>query len=509
MFPSQQNIVVQRLLRLLLAVMCLLGLTYGDAKVETVGKLRSDAEAAVSTGKMDEAIKLWNRVMELEPDKDSNYYKRFRVYLRQNKFKEAISDLNKVLELKPAHENALAQRAKLQLRTGKCAEAVADYLALRAVNPNNKELASQDQASRCEIAARHGLKQWESQNWHGAREHLSQAIQFTLVSSTQQEQCSDMLFKRAQAYYHTREFELAIADLGKVLKVVKDNLDAMTLRGNAFYELGELETAKEHYRKALKYDPEHKDSKAGHKKTKKVAGFLNKAQDAMTQKRYPDAIKHLESLIAADPNHGVYLDAGQQDLAHALLMSNGGPEFLSRAKDTIYAVLNRDESSWNAHRILGNILKEQGDYQEAVNELSIAQEQTNGQNGEVNQDLQRAQVALKQSKQKDYYKELGVPRNAKIKEIKKAYREKALEWHPDKHQGEEEKAAAEKKFQAIAEAYEVLSDAELRGKYDRGEDVFPNQGNEGGGQHHFHQQHFQQQHFQQGGGQRFHFNFGG
>ena len=67
---------------------------------------------------------------------------------------------------------------------------------------------------------------------------------------------------------------------------------------------------------------------------------------------------------------------------------------------------------------------------------------------------------MKQSKQKDYYKALGVPRNAKIKEIKKAYREQALIWHPDKHQGEEEKAAAELKFQLVAEAYEVLGDDE-------------------------------------------------
>ena len=59
---------------------------------------------------------------------------------------------------------------------------------------------------------------------------------------------------------------------------------------------------------------------------------------------------------------------------------------------------------------------------------------------------------MKQSKQKDYYKVLGIPRNA--------YREQALMWHPDKHQGEEETVVAETKFQLVAEAYEVLSDDE-------------------------------------------------
>ena len=90
-------------------------------------------------------------------------------------------------------------------------------------------------------------------------------------------------------------------------------------------------------------------------------------------------------------------------------------------------------------------------------------------------ELRRAEAALKQSKQKDYYKILGVARKATQKEIKKAYREQALIWHPDKHTGEEEKEKAEKQFQLVAEAYEVLQDAEKRSKYDRGEEVFPNQ----------------------------------
>ena len=82
--------------------------------------------------------------------------------------------------------------------------------------------------------------------------------------------------------------------------------------------------------------------------------------------------------------------------------------------------------------------------------------------------------------------------------------------HPDKVQ-ESEKVEAEKMFQDISEAYEVLSDNELRGKYDRGEAVFENQGNPGGGHHMDPRQFFQQQHFRHGGGgggQRMHFNFG-
>ena len=63
-------------------------------------------------------------------------------------------------------------------------------------------------------------------------------------------------------------------------------------------------------------------------------------------------------------------------------------------------------------------------------------------------------------------------------------------------------------FQDIGEAYEVLSDEELRAKYGRGEAVFENQG--GGAQHHNAHDFFRQQFHQQGGGQRqqFHFRYG-
>jgi len=65
---------------------------------------------------------------------------------------------------------------------------------------------------------------------------------------------------------------------------------------------------------------------------------------------------------------------------------------------------------------------------------------------------------------RDFYEILGVPRTATEEEIKKAYRKAALKYHPDRNPGDQ---SAERKFKEAAEAYEVLSDAEKRKRYDQ------------------------------------------
>lgn len=75
---------------------------------------------------------------------------------------------------------------------------------------------------------------------------------------------------------------------------------------------------------------------------------------------------------------------------------------------------------------------------------------------------------------RDYYEVLGVAKSATAEELKKAYRKLALKYHPDKNPGDKE---AEEKFKEAAEAYEVLSDANKRQRYDQ----FGHQGMGGAG----------------------------
>jgi molecular chaperone DnaJ len=79
----------------------------------------------------------------------------------------------------------------------------------------------------------------------------------------------------------------------------------------------------------------------------------------------------------------------------------------------------------------------------------------------------------------DYYDILGVSKGASDSEIKKAYRKMALKYHPDKNPNDKE---AEEKFKKAAEAYEVLSNADKRARYDQfGHQAFEGNGGFGGG----------------------------
>src|SRR3989344_4627893 len=76
---------------------------------------------------------------------------------------------------------------------------------------------------------------------------------------------------------------------------------------------------------------------------------------------------------------------------------------------------------------------------------------------------------------KDYYETLGVPRNASKDDIKKAFRNLAHKYHPDKKDGDE------KKFKEANEAYSALSDDKKRAEYDSYGRVFSEVGRPGGG----------------------------
>ena len=126
-----------------------------------------------------------------------------------------------------------------------------------------------------------------------------------------------------------------------------------------------------------------------------------------------------------------------------------------------------DPAYLKARRTLARALGASGDWDAALKEYKSVQE-TNPSEPGISKDIRDAELELKKSKRKDYYKILGVEKEASDNEIKKAYRKLAIVHHPDKNPDDEDAAA---RFKEIGEAYETLSDSEKRARYDNGEDL--------------------------------------
>ncbi len=134
-------------------------------------------------------------------------------------------------------------------------------------------------------------------------------------------------------------------------------------------------------------------------------------------------------------------------------------EALEKNPDSLYGLLSLaqrhiDEESFEA----------------ALNTLNQAKEQ-HPSASQIELLHQKAHIGLKRSKTKDYYKVLGVANDADDRAIKRGYRSLTRKFHPDKTTAQGvPKEQAEKKMAEINEAYEVLSDPELRARFDRGDD---------------------------------------
>lgn len=307
---------------------------------------------------------------------------------------------------------------------------------------------SVEDAAHCSAYLLEAEKAFDAQQWQHAKDLYTHAIRYA-------DSAAWIILKRAICNFRVDEYYETISDTGKVLKIESDNIFALEIRGRSYYLLGEYDSAMNHYRQGLKFDPEHEGCKNAYRNLKKYLGIISKGDAAFRSENFAEVIKQYTQLLKSDSK--LLLLRANLDLSVAYLKQSK----LSEARQCADEALRVDPSNPQGYRRLADVEIEDEKFDEAIRLLKDADQRLGG-NQEIQEDIRRAEAALKQSKQKDYYKILGVSRSANLKAIKKAYRALALEWHPDKHTGEEEKAKAEAKFQSIAEAYEVLSDPEKR-----------------------------------------------
>jgi len=269
------------------------------------------------------------------------------------------------------------------------------------------------------------------------------------------------------------------------------------LCARAFYLLAEHDNALNHLKEGLRRDPEHKELKAFFKKLKKLISFISSGDEHVKTNQFAQAVTEYTEALSLDPDHRIVNIQTAVKLAQTYNKLKKSDEAL-KACAKVQSMEPDNIDSWIEK---GHALLNKESWEDAIHAYTKAT-QINPQHGGAQEGLRKAQLEQKKANRKDYYKILGVEKTATDRDIKKAFRKLALIWHPDKHE-ESQKEAAEKKFKEVAEAHDVLSDAELRGKYDRGEDISEqaNQFRQGGFPFNFGGGGF-------GGGQTFTFHFG-
>ncbi|KAL5508682.1 hypothetical protein ACEPAH_6303 [Sanghuangporus vaninii] len=498
------------------------------------------ANTYLTTGQFNDAVKAYSEAIDQAPSDYILYYKRATAYYSLSRHSNALADFDKVLELTNGNfDKALLMKARIHAREGDWSAA---RDALKKYTSRVKSDASAGdllfEVAEGEAAEKKAVQGKRTRNYDVCIAAASEALRIASHSVELRE-------LRADCALAAGDIQQATGDLVR-LTHLKPASSALFLRVAqlAYFLLPPSPQAASALKQCLHFDPDSNSCAVLHKKLKK----FDKAFDRLEKQReagdWRGIVTHLfgSTKDTSPPGNG-FASQFDAELAKIETPSNILPMHESeRRKDIVrslciaYTRLDQPKrAEWWCEELLrfkGNsedvdglvgraealLVNEKWD--EAVRTLEKAFEASGRSNQDVMRRLQKAQRLLKQSRQKDYYKVLGVARDADEQTIKKAYRKAAKTAHPDK-------GGSEEKMATVNEAYEVLSNPELRARFDNGDDpndtsnqgspfaqgpggfaqFFQGFGEPGGGQ--FSYQQFQQRSSGGGGGMPFSFHFSG
>lgn len=493
------------------------GLATSDIPTDApVSALLASAQAHLSKGQTSDALLYYNAAIARDPSNYLTFFKRATTYLSMGRTSQATDDFNKVLSLKPGFEGAHTQLGRIKAR-GADWDAAKEQFLLAKMEPTSEEISGLEEAQG---AANLAVAAEKSGNWEECMNNADAAIQVASRSLPLRE-------LRSRCRFEDGKIQGGISDLLHVLQMNPgDTSPHVKIAAIQFYAMGDRTEGLAQIRKCLHSDPDSKLCKRLLKEMKATDKVLQKAEKELREKQPMTAVRKLvaykdeEGLIkevktqaqAFRDDNTIPASAGNALVAKLVEMACEAYYSMDskKAKEHCEESLQLDENSFYGQLYQAKLQLEAEDYEASIRTLQAAAEAHGDKEEIVRPLLRNAELELRRSKTKDYYKVLGVARDSDERQIKAAYRKLMKQHHPDKAvKTGITKEEAEKKMASINEAYEVLSSPELRERFDRGDD--PNS---------------QEQHnpfqgspfgqggrpvmFQQGsGGQQFQFQFGG
>lgn len=511
-------------------------LSVSDIPSDTpIASLLQQATQFLATGKTSDALVYYDAAVARDPDDYLTYFKRATTYLSLGRTNQAADDFNKCLALRPGFEGAHLQLGKLKAKQADWEGAKEQY-AFAKLDQSSAEMVELIEAQGAAAIAEDA---WRNGRWDDC---INQAGTAIMVAS----RAVSLRELRSSCRFNKGEVEEGMGDLHHVLNLRPgDTAPHVKISAITFYSLGDTTQGMAQIRKCLHSDPDSKICKKLLKEEKAIEKTIGKVEKAFSRNQPIGGVKLLtpsgedaglikevteqiaelkrEKYIPETTSSALltklvelacqgYYEVSRQIFKRLGFRSSNINSLFqantkAKAADYCKQALELNENSLYGLLYRAKVLSDAEDFEPAVNQLNKAKEANPDKANVIDPLLQEAQISLKRSKTKDYYKVLGVGRDADERQIKSAYRKLVQKNHPDRAQRNgATKEEAEKKMQQINEAYEVLSDPELRARFDRGDD--PNSQERGGHPGGFPGGGGSPFMFQQGG-QQFEFKFGG
>jgi len=443
----------------------------------------------LARGQLQDALAQFHAAIDKDSRNYLSYYRRATVLLALGRGRPALTDLNTVLTLKPEMTSARMQRAGLHLKMGELDLAHVDLEEVLRRQPDHEEASamytSLEPLRRDVLEAEHLAERGAYGEAVGVLGRIIDACPWFTWARELRITCHEMV----------GDLQSAVTDLRVSTKLTLDDTEGRLRLATLQYRMGDVAMCLQEVRECLRLDPDHAQCFKLYKTVKKVNKHLDAAAQHQKAERYDECTTAARKVLKDEPRtEAVRLLAHQHVCACARADPNGALSSCDAyvdAEPLPRAYCDRAD----VHIALDNLDAALSDFQQAADQDQGFQRAREGVN--------RVNKLKKQAGRRDYYKILGVKRTASKREITKAYRNAAKTWHPDKYTGPD-KEMAQKKFVDIAAAKEVLSDPEMRKKFDAGEDPLDPEAQQRSHGHPF-QDGFHPFHHFQGGGFTFHF----
>ncbi|WFD00734.1 hypothetical protein MYAM1_003486 [Malassezia yamatoensis] len=514
--------------------------------VHTVSDWLKQANGLLASSDYVGALEAFDHAIAQDSEAYLTYFRRATAQQALGRTGAALDDLEATLKRNPSFGKAYLQAARIHYKEGEYTDALSQ---LKQHAKHSKTDQSDAEELQSQIQHAYDLSKRLKKLTHARNKHTECVkVATELVKLAPND--LDARRSRAACYLASGDWEDAVTDWNRVAILAPNPLLQRRLSFLSFYILGSYDSQQQkaglNYLKAcLHNDPDNKLCSRAHKTLRRIQKALTKAHkfaDSESWTAVTSALKgpkvggptiwdEVQSAIQAaqqpeedgqpllpkeihDPMEKSRLVLDMSDL---YCRAYGGQKLYKKAMPYCEKLLKHDPNNIPAAIVQGEEHMANHQYEDAARIFSHAFAESGQQNRDLYQRMAKAQKLLKQSKAKDYYKILNVARDADEKTIKKAYRRLAREHHPDK-------GGSQEKMAEINEAFGVLGDAQLRARYDQGDDpndptggqqADPFQG--GFGQAEAFQQMFQNGGFQQfarqhghafqGGGSQFHFSF--